>query len=116
MPEKKIASYLLTIVLFAIFSLPMACIEFVPLWLYKTTYYGVHGQLYYFSLVVNFLSLISPWVLLSMAAIFRTKKMKIRTYMATGLFAWAVVTQILYVLMYFISNYHGYYIVRPHWP
>jgi hypothetical protein len=116
MPEKKIVSYLLTIVLFAIFSLPMACIEFVPLWLYETRYYGSYGPLYYFSIAVSFLSLISPWVLLSMAVIFRTKGMRTRTYVATGLFAWAVATQMLYVIMYFIRYYDHYYILRPNWP
>jgi len=115
--EKKIVSYVLTIIFFGIFSLPMGCIEFVPLWLYETNYgYGSYGPLYFFSIAVNFLSLISPWVLLSMAAIFRTKGMRTRTYVATGLFAWAVATQMFYVIMYFINYYDHYYILRPNWP
>jgi hypothetical protein len=101
----KTLSYMLTVILFAILAIPMVGIAIAPSTLWGHPYsLTPHDSIWYFSVVAVILSFISPWVFLSMSLFFRHKGMRIRTYAAMGLFAWAALTPMFYMIIYFITS------------
>lgn len=88
-------SSLWTILMFVVFSIPMATVWLFPLWLEQPTWYaGTFLPPFLITLIM-----VSPWAFLSMTIYFYKQQLKLQTYAATLLFSWAALTQMLFILM-----------------
>lgn len=106
--KRKTFSVFLTIVLFVIFSIPMVCIQVLPIWLDEVDNGTLDGATCSFAIFVLLLNIISPWVLFVMATVSYHRRLRTRAYIATLLFFWAALTQIYFLVMRFIDSYPRY--------
>jgi hypothetical protein len=106
--KRKTFWVFLTIVLFIVFSIPMVCIQVLPIWLDEAYAGTLSGATYFFSVFVLVLNLVSPLVLFGMATLFYHRRLRTRVYVATLLFVWAALTQMYFLLVRSIYWYPRY--------
>jgi hypothetical protein len=100
MLKKKRYENILTFVLFAIFSVPMASIWFLPFSLLKPVY----SDFYLVPFLITLL-IVAPWAFLIMAVSFYMKQLRLQVYVATILFSWAAATQLFFILARLLDYY-----------
>jgi len=100
---------LLAVAYLVFFSLPLILVWYIPMWGIGT-YLSSFDPLAFFLKVLAML--FSPWALLAMAIASYRKSLKLQTYVATSLFLWAVLVQVMIVFFTLLLNMPRYYI-RP---